>query len=95
MAIDAALAEAHDDPAAAAELYADAAAGWEDLGAATEQGFALLGRGRCLSRLDRGAEAAAALGTARAIFVGSSMAPSIEETDRLLGKLATPFQAAT
>jgi hypothetical protein len=83
-AVDAALAEGRDDPAAAAEMYADAAAGWADLGAALEQGFALLGRGRCLLRLARNDAAAAALGLARAIFAGSGMAPALAETDRLL-----------
>jgi class 3 adenylate cyclase/tetratricopeptide (TPR) repeat protein len=83
-AVDAAIAEARNDPAAAAELYADAAAGWADFGAIPEQGFALLGRGRCLSRLARNDEAEAALGAARAIFAGSGMAPALAETDRLL-----------
>jgi len=87
-AVDAALAEANDDSITAVELYAKASAGWADFGAAPEQGFALLGRGRCLLRLARNDEAVAALAHARAIFAGSGMAPALADTDRLLEQLA-------
>jgi class 3 adenylate cyclase/tetratricopeptide (TPR) repeat protein len=54
------LAEATGDPARAADLYAEAAEGWEAYGQVLEQAMALLGRGRCLARLGRD-EAAAIL----------------------------------
>jgi tetratricopeptide (TPR) repeat protein len=47
------LAEATGDPAHAAELFAQAATGWNTYGHVHEQALALLGQGRCLVRLGR------------------------------------------
>jgi hypothetical protein len=49
-----------------------------------EQGFALLGQGRCLIRLARPTEAASVLQHAREIFERLQAAPALAETDELL-----------
>jgi hypothetical protein len=84
--VGAALAEARGDLAAAAGMYADAAARWEDFGVVTEEGFAWLGRGRCLVGLGRSIEASDALNRARGIFIGCGMQPAAEETDDLIAR---------
>jgi tetratricopeptide (TPR) repeat protein len=86
VAVGAALAEARGDLAAAAGMYADAAARWEDFGVVTEEGFAWLGRGRCLVGLGRSIEASDALNRARGIFIGCGMQPAAEETDDLIAR---------
>ncbi len=89
-AVQAALAESCGETQAAADAYADAASRWESFGAVPEQGFALLGQGRCLLELSRPGESTEALQQAREIFMGCGMSPAIEETDALLAK-ATPL----
>ena len=84
VAVHAALAEARGDTETAAEVYADAAQRWESFGVVPEQGFALLGQGRCLLELKRPAESSEALGHAREIFAARGMRPALVETDALL-----------
>ena len=83
--ITAALAEAGGQLESAVDRYRDAAARWEAFGAVPEQGFALLGLGRCLCRLDS-AEAQPALLEAHEIFSRLEMRPSLAETDTLLAQ---------
>ena len=80
----AALAEAHGDLEAAAAGYADAAQRWQAFGVVPEQAFALLGQGRCLTRLGRTSEASPVLVQAREIFLALQAAPALAETDELL-----------
>jgi class 3 adenylate cyclase/tetratricopeptide (TPR) repeat protein len=84
LAVNAALAEARGDHQAAADAHADAADRWERFGVVPEQGFALLGRGRCLIRIGRPIEAAGVLREAREIFAQLGAAPAIAELDELL-----------
>jgi class 3 adenylate cyclase/tetratricopeptide (TPR) repeat protein len=83
-AVNAALAEANGDLAAAAEGYADAAKRWQAFGVVPEQAFALLGQGRCLVQLGRTSEATPVLQQAREIFIRLQAAPALAETDQLL-----------
>lgn len=82
-AANAALIEAHGDLRAAAEAYADAADRWERFGVVPEQGFALLGQGRCLLGLSRATEASPVLQHARETFERLQAAPALAETDAL------------
>ncbi len=84
VAANAALTEARGDLQAAADAYADAADRLERFGVVPEQGFALLGQGRCLLGLSRPIEAAPVLQRAREIFERLQAAPAIAETDALL-----------
>ncbi|HKB27816.1 MAG TPA: AAA family ATPase, partial [Candidatus Limnocylindrales bacterium] len=68
VAASAALAEADGDLEAAADGYADAADRWRRFGVVEEEGFALLGQGRCLISLSRPADADPVLLQARSIF---------------------------
>jgi len=86
IAVSAALAGAHGDIASAAVIYADAAARWEAFGVVTEEGFALLGQGRCFVELARPGDAADILVRAREIFSTCGMKPAVEETDGLLAR---------
>jgi hypothetical protein len=86
VAAGAALAEAHGDWPAAAEMYADAAGRWQGFGVVAEEAFALLGQGRCLARLGRPSDAAPVLAHARAIFTQLGAAPALAETDAILGE---------
>nr|MBA2559510.1 hypothetical protein [Propionibacteriales bacterium] len=86
VAMDAALAEARGQSQTAADAYADAAIRWEGFGVLPEQGFALLGQGRCLLELSRRVESAEVLQRAREIFTRCGMGPALEETDALLAK---------
>lgn len=65
-------------------MGADAADRWERFGVVPEQGFALLGQGRCLLGLSRPTEAAPILQHAREIFGRLLAAPALAETDALL-----------
>ena len=85
-AVRAALDEAHGEADRAAAGYADAASRWENFGDLPEQGFALLGQGRCLLQLNRPAQAAEALPAARDIFTRCGMLPARTETDTLLAQ---------
>ena len=82
--VSAALAEAHGDLQAAAGGYEDAAERWQSFGVVPEQAFALLGQGRCLTRLGRRSEANPVLQHAREIFQELQAAPALAETDDLL-----------
>ncbi len=84
VAANASLAESRGDRADAADVYADAARRWHDFGVVPEEGFALLGQGRCLLHLGRGADAVPALNAAHEVFDRLGAAPSLEETDQLL-----------
>ena len=88
VAANAALTEARGDLQAAADAYADAADRWERFGVVPEQGFALLGQGRCLLGLARPTEAAPVLQHAREIFERLQAAPALAETDALLAAAA-------
>ena len=83
VAADAALTEARMDREAAVAAYADAAVRWEGFGVVPEQGFALLGQGRCLVGLSRQSEASPVLRHAREIFEGLDAAPALAEIDGL------------
>ena len=83
-AVSAALTEARGEIDTAARAYADAAERWERFGVVPEQGFALLGWGRCLLELARAGESADVLRRAGGIFTGCGMHPALEETDALL-----------
>jgi class 3 adenylate cyclase/tetratricopeptide (TPR) repeat protein len=82
------VAEARGETAAAADLYAQAAQGWEEFGVVTERAFALLGQGRCLVALGRPDEATDPLRTARDLFAAMGAQPSVAETDALLQRTA-------
>ena len=73
---------------AAADAYTDTADRWERLGVVPEQGFALLGQGRCLLALARPTEAARVLQHAREIFERLKATPALAETDALLAAAA-------
>jgi class 3 adenylate cyclase/tetratricopeptide (TPR) repeat protein len=88
VAASASLTEARGDLLAAADAYADAADRWEGFGVVPEQGFALLGQGRCLLGLSRPTEAAPVLQHAREIFERLQAAPALAETDALLASAA-------
>jgi class 3 adenylate cyclase/tetratricopeptide (TPR) repeat protein len=81
---NAAIAEATTAPDEAARLYRIAAVEWQRFGHVVENGFALLGEGRCLVKLDLRAEATEPLGRARVIFQRLNAAPLVAEVDALL-----------
>jgi tetratricopeptide (TPR) repeat protein len=83
--IQALLGERRAEYESAAVDFAAAAAGWRDFGMPYEEGQALLGRGRCLTALGDGADAAAPLAAAREIFARLGARPALEETDAALG----------
>ncbi len=85
-ASQAVLAEAHGETEQAVVAYADAIERWQEFGVVPEQGFALLGHGRCLLALSRNAEAKASLSAARDIFARCGMLPALAQTDELLAK---------
>ena len=76
-------AEARGDDEAAAQGFSAAAGSWREFGVPYEEGHALLGRARCLSRLDRASEAAVPLAAAREVFARLGARPALEETDRV------------
>ena len=88
VAANAMLGEARGDLETAAKAYVEAAERWERFGVVPEQGFALLGQGRCLITLGRPTDAAPVLHGARRIFDGLGAAPAIAETDALLREAA-------
>lgn len=87
-AVAAALAEARDEIETAVVAYGDAAERWEAFAVVPEQGFALLGQGRCLLERSR-SEAVEVLQRARDIFTRCGMHPALEEADALLAKAIT------
>src|SRR5438876_9679037 len=84
VAANAALAEARADLQAAADAYADAADRWRRFGVVEEEGFALLGQGRCLLGLSRPADADPVLQQARSILERLHAGPALAETDALI-----------
>ncbi len=84
VASNAAIAEHRGDLPTAATTYADAATRWGHFGVIPEHAYALLGQGRCLLALGRGAEATPALRQARTIFEQLQAAPALTETDTLI-----------
>jgi len=86
IASSAVLTEAHGDTGHAIATYGDAAARWQEFGVAPEQGFALLGGGRCLLALARPGDAKASLLQARDIFTRCGMNPALAESDSLLAQ---------
>jgi hypothetical protein len=81
------MAEATDDPAAALELFDDAAERWAEFGFVLEHGQALLGAGRSLIELGRSGEARTHLEAARDAFAGLGAQPLLAEADGLLARL--------
>ena len=95
VAANAALAEAQGDLPTASATYADAAGRWERLGVLPEQGFSLLGEGRCLVGLGRPTDAVPVLNRARVIFERLLAAPALAETDALLARTSSDVAATT
>jgi tetratricopeptide (TPR) repeat protein len=75
------------DHAQAADLYAQAAAGWQDFGNVPERAYALLGQGRSLCTLGR-CEAMQPLRQARELFASMRYAPAHRETESLVDQAA-------
>jgi tetratricopeptide (TPR) repeat protein len=90
VAANAALVEAHGDQQAASHAYAESTDRWERLGVVPEQGFALLGQGRCLLGLARATETTPILQRAHEIFERLGAEPALEETDELLQQATEP-----
>jgi hypothetical protein len=82
----AALAEAGGDLDLAASAYADSAGRWRTLGARLEQGYALLGHGRCLAALGSPAAEAVLLG-ARTLFADIGAHARVEDCDAVLARV--------
>jgi class 3 adenylate cyclase/tetratricopeptide (TPR) repeat protein len=78
------LAEARKELESAASFYAQAAAGWGDLGHVLERALALLGLGRCRLGLGRAGEAAEPLGQARELLIALGARPAVAEANELL-----------
>ena len=83
---EAAIAEDRLEHHTAAAGYADAARRWEEFGVVPEQGFALLGHGRCLIHLGQPHQAATVLHSARERFTHLGATPALTATDTLLEK---------
>jgi hypothetical protein len=92
MAAGAAIAEVRRTIEEAVESYATVAGRWEGFGHVPEQGFALLGQGRCLLELARPTEATPVLQRARGIFEGLRAAPALSEIATLLRRARAPGQ---
>ncbi len=82
--VQAVLAEAEGRFEPAVDGYREAASRWNVFGMVIEEGFALLGLGRCLLSLGRPSEATEALRGSRDIFTRCGMPPALTETDELL-----------
>ena len=81
------LAADATDHAHAADLYAQAAAGWQEFGNVPERAYALLGQGRSLCILGR-CEAMQPLRQARDLFASMRFDPACRETESLLDQAA-------
>jgi tetratricopeptide (TPR) repeat protein len=77
------LAEDAGDYGEAANLYAEAAAGWHDFGNVPEEAHALLGQGRCLHALGD-SHTEEPLSRAHALFASMGYKPALAETAALL-----------
>jgi class 3 adenylate cyclase/tetratricopeptide (TPR) repeat protein len=80
------MAEARNDLAGGAALHGEAAEAWSRFGDVVEHAWALLGQGRCLTRLGDLDAATDRLRAAREAFVGFGAEPLIAETDDWLGQ---------
>jgi class 3 adenylate cyclase/tetratricopeptide (TPR) repeat protein len=85
-AASAELAEGRGALDEAAHGHQQAAGRWAVFGIVHQRGWSLLGLGRCLVALGRGAEATAALRDARDVFAPLGARPLLEETDAWLAK---------
>jgi class 3 adenylate cyclase/tetratricopeptide (TPR) repeat protein len=83
------LAEDAGDYSEAANLYGEAAAGWQEFGNVPERAHALFGQGRCLAALGK-PEAEAPLREAREIFSALGFSPLVTDTERVLGQVPAP-----
>ena len=81
---NAAIAEHRGQHQPAAQGYADATHRWHEFGVVPEQGFALLGHGRCLIHLGQPHQAATVLHLARERFTQLGAMPALTDTDTLL-----------
>ncbi len=86
VAVHAALSAARGQREAAVDGYREAASRWNAFGMVIEEGFALLGQGRCLLELSSPGDANAPLLAARDIFTRCGMDPALMETDELLAR---------
>jgi class 3 adenylate cyclase len=77
------------DHVAAAILYSEAAARWQEFGNVPERAHALLGRGRCL-HTHSPLEAEQALRQARDLFAAMDYKPTLAEIDTLLQQMPAP-----
>jgi class 3 adenylate cyclase/tetratricopeptide (TPR) repeat protein len=82
------LAEHAGDHPEGANLYAEAAAGWQAFGNVPERAYALIGQGRCLRALGR-LDAEQPLREARDVFASMGYKPALAETETLLKQTAT------
>ena len=80
------LAEHRGSHPEAAELFADAARGWERFETPWEHAQAVLGRGRCLLAIGRTAAARESLRMARRTFASFGARPALADIDALLGR---------
>jgi tetratricopeptide (TPR) repeat protein len=78
------LAEARSEFLEAIPFYLEAANRWAAFGQMLERGQTLLGAGRCLLAVSRGAEAQEPLRQARGNFFSLGARPALAEADRLL-----------
>ena len=79
------LTEAAGDHAAAAELYREAADGWQEFGNVPERAYAVLGQGRCLAALNK-PEAREPLRLAQELFALMGYNPALAQAQALLGE---------
>jgi class 3 adenylate cyclase/tetratricopeptide (TPR) repeat protein len=84
-ACSAQLAEAAEEHAEGAALYAQAAERWREFGNVPERAYALLGQGRCLSALGD-ASVKGPLLEARELFASMGYKPALADTEALLGQ---------
>jgi class 3 adenylate cyclase len=87
VSLEAALAEARRD-LSAADLHADAARRWADMGVPYEQAWSLLRGAQCLQETGRLEEAEAGARRAQAVFAALGAEPALSASADLLGSLA-------
>ena len=87
VAARAAVAEATGDSDSALAGYTDAGRRWDSFGVVPEQGFALLGAGRCFVASGNASQATHVLNEAREIFVALGAAPALGVTDAHLAEM--------
>lgn len=79
------LVEGRGDHESAAEVYLEAASGWEHHGTVPEQAYALLGQGRCLVALEDPA-AEEPLRQAAELFSSMGYRPALADTEALIAQ---------